>query len=279
MTKLRPWLLAAPLAVVALLNAGLAWADPALLVSPTRVVFDGNKRTAVLTLLNNGTDTGTYRLFLVHYRMKPDGSFEEVTTPNEEELAVDRLIRFTPKQVVLPPKQAQVVRIQIRKPESLAVGEYRTHLLFRVLPTIPAAEPNAGGKGLSIRLVPAVGVSIPLIVREGATTATATIDDLAVLAAGGPADDPLKDRPRIALQLERTGNQSIYGNLVASFTPKGGAEREVARANGVAVYVPLGARRTVLPLAADLAHGVLKVTFLEPESDGKVLAQAELTLP
>jgi hypothetical protein len=278
-TKLRPLLLAVPLAVIAMLNAGRAYADPSLLVSPTRVVFDGNKRTAVLTLLNNGTDTGTYRLFLVHYRMKPDGSFEEVTTPNAEELAVDRLIRFTPKQVVLPPKQAQVVRIQVRKPEDLAIGEYRTHLLFRVLPTIPAAEPNTGNKGLSIRLVPAVGVSIPLIVREGQTSATASIGDLSVWPADLPAKDPALHRPRISLQLQRDGNQSIYGNLIASFTPAGGSPQEVARANGVAVYVPLTSRRTVLPLPTNLAHGVLKVTYQEPEPDGKVLAQAELTVP
>ncbi|MDB5095707.1 MAG: hypothetical protein JWM80_128, partial [Cyanobacteria bacterium RYN_339] len=113
---------------LALLPAGLAAADPSLLVSPTRVVFDGAKRTAVLTLLNNGSDPGTYRLFLVHYRMTLNGGFEEVKDLSAEDKLVDSLIRFTPKQVVLPPKQSQVVRIQIRKPEHLAAGEYRTHL-------------------------------------------------------------------------------------------------------------------------------------------------------
>lgn len=273
-----PWsrLVGLAAAVLAVMPAGLAAADPSLLVSPTRVVFEGAKRTAVLTLLNNGTDPGTYRLFLVHYRMTPTGGFEEVKEPSAEDKLVDSLIRFTPKQVVLPPKQSQVVRIQLRKPEHLAAGEYRTHLLFRVLPQAPAAG-DAKAPGIQIKLIPAVGVSIPLIVREGETSATAGLAGLSLLApeqAGGNA--------RLSLRLERSGNRSVYGNLVARFQPKGGGEREVGRANGVAVYTPNATRQAILPLNErpdTLAHGTLRVVFQEPEAEGKVLAQAELPLP
>lgn len=270
MLKLRSSLLAFPLALLATFGAGGALADPALLVSPTRVVFEGNSRSIALTLLNNGTDTGTYRLFLVHYRMREDGSFEEVKTPDDAEQQADKMIVFTPKTVTLPPKQAQVVRVALRKPANLAAGEYRTHLLFRVLPTVPAAEPGQG-KGISIRLVPAVGVSIPLIIRQGALTASAAVADIGAIKVNG--------HPGVSFRLDRSGTASIYGNVVVSFTPNGGEAREVARANGLAVYPPLLDRRVALPTEQALAHGKLSVDFQEPEANGKTLAHGEVTLP
>lgn len=268
--------LVAPL--LALAPMGRAQADPALLVSPTRVVFDGNKRTAVLTLLNNGTDVGTYRLFLVHYHMREDGAFEDVPQPSTAELAVDRMIRFTPKQVVLPPKQAQVVRVQLRLPANLADGEYRTHLLFRVLPVEQAHRPD-DGRGVSIKLTPAVGISIPLIIRHGASTATASLSGLTLLPPGGPANAPLRDRNRLVVTLGRGGNQSIYGNLVATFKGATGGVNEVARANGLAVYLPLADRKVTLPLQGPLTHGRLSVVYQEPEPGGKVLARTEIVVP
>ncbi|MDB5098488.1 MAG: hypothetical protein JWM80_2909, partial [Cyanobacteria bacterium RYN_339] len=146
----------------------------------------------------------------------------------------------------------------------------------RVLPAAPApGDPRA--PGIQIKLIPAVGVSIPLILREGETSATAGLSALAVLPpekAGGNA--------RLGLHLDRTGNRSIYGNLVALFRPHGGSEREVGRANGVAVYTPNASRQSILPLnepPVSLAHGTLRVMFVEPEAEGKTLAQTELPLP
>jgi P pilus assembly chaperone PapD len=276
MTRYLIAALGAGLALVGAARAALA--DPTLLVSPTRVVFDDARRTAVLTLLNNGNEAGTYRLFLVHYRMTPTGGFEEVTEPTAEDKATDAMIRFTPKQVVLPPKQTQVVRVQLRLPADLAAGEYRTHLLFRVLPAVPpAGQAGDGKRGISIRLVPAVGVSIPLIFRHGQTAATAGLSQLALLP---PQQD---GKARLGLHIQRQGNQSVYGNLVAVFHPAGGgAAREVGRANGIAVYMPNTDRQAILPLAVPpgaIAHGTVEVRFQEPEADGKVLAKSELHVP
>lgn len=276
------WLALAVMAAT-LLPAPPALADASLMVSPTRVVFEGDKRSAVITLLNNGTESGTYRLFLVRYRMTPQGSFEEVKTPAPGERFADDLVRFTPKQVVLPPKMTQQVRIQLRKPAGLEDGEYRSHLVFRALPTVPAAQaPDDKATGISIRLIPAIGVSIPLIVRQGKVSATAKLKDLAFVPASRVAGEPSPRPAQVSFRLERQGNGSLYGDLVATFRPKGGAAVEVGRTNGVAVYAPNAARASTMSLAsgAKLAGGSLRLVYQSPPTEGgKPLADAEIALP
>ena len=263
-----------------------ARAEASLMVTPTRVVFEGPKRTAVLTLLNTGNEAGTYRLFLVRYRMTEQGTLEEVKAANPDERFADEMVRFTPKQVTLAPNMSQQVRLQLRKPESLAAGEYRSHLLFRALPAVPAAgTPEDKARGIAIRLVPALGVSIPLIVREGETKAQARLSDLALAPAAKVAGEPAGQPPRLAFKLHRSGNRSLYGDMVATFKPKGGgAEVPVGRVNGLAIYTPNAARQGLLPLAPPpgraLAGGTLKLVYRAPESEGaQPLAEAELALP
>ena len=46
-----------------------------LLVTPSRIVFEGNKQKEQLNLLNMGQDTATYSISFVQRSMKEDGSF------------------------------------------------------------------------------------------------------------------------------------------------------------------------------------------------------------
>ena len=54
-----------------------------LLITPRRVVFEGTKRSQELNLANTGKDTAKYNVSILQYRMKEDGSFQEITTPDE----------------------------------------------------------------------------------------------------------------------------------------------------------------------------------------------------
>ncbi len=62
------------------------------------------------------------------------------------------------------------------------------------------------------------------------------------------------------MDVQRSGTQSCYGDLSASFTPAGGAALEIGRANGVAVYTPNALRHVKIPLnppaGAVLANGI-----------------------
>ena len=271
------------LGVMLVLTAPVAVAD--LMLFPTRVVFEKNKRAAQLELINNGQEKTTYRIQLVHRRMSETGEFSAADNPLPGELFADALLRYSPRQVVLAPGVSQTIRILLRKPADLPVGEYRSHLQFDLVPEAsgassidPANAPKLGPDEVGVQLKALVGVTIPLIVRHGDTTAGVTLAGLELLkpAAG--------EATLLGLVLQRSGNRSVYGDLTVSFTPQGGVAQDIGKAGGVAVYVPNPLRRVKLelkpPAGMALAKGVLRLTFRErPDAGGKLLAEAAIDVP
>lgn len=253
-----------------------------VMIYPTRIVFEGNQRAAQVQLVNNGTESATYRISLVNRRMSETGAFSDIDTPLPGEQFADELLRYSPRQVALAPGAAQTVRIMVRKPAGLAVGEYRSHLLF-------SRQPEAEGKHnietrdtaddtIGITLKALVNMSIPVIVRHGNTSADISLTHLEFQRPAGKA-------PILAFWMERKGNQSVYGDLAVSFTPRGGTTAQViGRANGVAVYTPNPVRRAGIaldpPANMVLRNGTLRITYREQAEDGgKQMAEAVLQLP
>ena len=194
--------------------------------------------------------------------MAPDGELTERTREPGEITAAD-LVRYSPHQVDLGPGEAQTVRIQLRKPEALPDGEYRSHLVFAgVPPALPPPAPgDASETGLAITIRPVYGISIPVIVRHGATAGAVTLAELKFRTS---ADDP--DTPELDLNLVRKGNRSLMGDLEVSVA-SGTALKQgtvVARARGLAVYSTLPARTVALLLSEKtrtFSTGRLKVTY------------------
>lgn len=253
-----------------------------LMVHPKRVVFEGNQRTAQMDVINSGTEPTTYRISIVRRRMTEMGDFADVDTPLEGELFADDLVRYSPRQVTLQPGVAQAVRMQLRKPAGLPDGEYRSHLLFEVLPgasepqqqSDQQSEPNT----FNIELRAIYSISVPIIVRHGNLSAATSITDLSV--------DPSAETgtpPAVTMVLHRTGNRSVYGDLTVYLQPLNGAEKVIGRANGVAIYTPNTRRYVRLPLqglsSSVFPHGTLRVTFTErPEEGGALLAESEIQI-
>ncbi|MGM9480994.1 molecular chaperone [Roseateles sp. NT4] len=268
------------LLALGLLLPHAAFAD--LMLFPTRIVFD-KQRAAQVELMNQGKTPETYRINLVNRRMGPNGEFIAIEQPGPGEQFADSMLRYSPRQVTIPPGGSQIVRILLRKPDDLAAGEYRSHLQFdRVADATGASSvedvARRGVQDVGVSIQALVGASIPVIVRQGDTQARLDLADLAVQppAAGGPG--------LLSFQMKRDGNRSIYGDLLATFTTTAGVTFEVARAGGVAVYVPNASRRVQLPLQLPagnaLPAGTLKLAFRErPESGGKLLAETSLSLP
>jgi fimbrial chaperone protein len=247
-----------------------------LLVAPTRLVLEGRTRNAEMVLSNTGTEAATYRIALTFYRMGENGEMVHVETPSAEDRAAHGLLRYSPRQVTLEPGASQILRVALRKPPDLAPGEYRSHFVFT--PVIPAGKPSeASGDDMGATVHMIVSVSIAVIVREGETAATATLDP-PILEPGEGAAAPALD-----VTIRRTGNRSLYGKLVATFQPVGGQAVQVGLAKGIGVYVPNGVRHFRLslkpPAGVTLRAGRLEVRFIDEESEGRVLASATLALP
>src|SRR5512133_853425 len=258
----------------------IATAQGNLLLTPRRIVFEGNMRSIDLNLANVGNDTATYAISIVQIRMTEDGNFETITEPDNGQNFASQNLRFFPRSVTLGPKEAQTVKIQLVRANQLAPGEYRSHFYFRAVPKekplgeeeVAAADPNA----ISVMLTPVFGITIPAIIRVGATTTKVHITDISL--------DRLTDTiPRLSLTFNRTGNFSVFGDLAVDHISPTGKVTRVGAANGVAVYTPNNLRRFRFNLnniaGIDLGSGKLRLTFSAP-SDVKPekYAEAELAL-
>ena len=240
-----------------------------LMVSPTRIVFESNERTKQVNLINNGSETGRYRISFVRRKMTEDGKFVDLPE-NEPGMYSDDIVRFSPRQVTLQPGQSQTVRLMLRKKRDMQDGEYRSHMLFQSLPDPAASDINQlaenNSKGLSVQLIPVVGITIPVIVRQGKLSSTVNLSDFELKQA-----NTVKAETTLSFKINREGNSSAYGDFRIYFTPKGGEPVVVGQVNGVAVYTPLASRsveiRLLTPSGLNLSNGKLHIIFLEPGKD------------
>lgn len=250
-----------------------------LLITPGRVVFEGAKKNQELNLANTGRDTATYNVSLVQYRMKEDGSIEEIREPDPGQNFADKFIRFFPRTVTLAPNEAQVVKMQLYKTNEMSPGEYRSHVYFRAVPKQTALGEEDKIKDsttLSVKLVPIFGITIPVIIRVGETSAKVTLSELSFQIL----NDTL---PRLNLAFNRSGNRSVYGDLEINHISPTGKETLVGTIRGIAVYTPNPVRRIKLDLnvvpGVDYRSGKLQVIY-SGQTDVKPvkLAEAELNL-
>ena len=272
---------AARLVLACLLLAPFLPARAELMLHPTRIVFDKNTRATQIELINNGSKPASYRISLVNRRMTEAGQFEAAESERDGERFADAMLRYSPRQVTLQPGTAQTVRVMLRKPADLAEGEYRSHLQFDKLPEVEGTasieNQGTGGTRIGVVLNALVGAAVPVIVRHGASSAS-------VKLAGLTLGKDEARRAQLALQFEREGNSSVYGDVSVTFTPKNGKPQSLAQVKGIAVYTPNRIRKTTLPLQVPdgvaLAGGTLDVSYRDrPEAGGKLLAQASLNLP
>lgn len=251
-----------------------------LLITPRRVVFEGNKRSMDLNLANIGNDTATYAISLVQIRMTDEGTFETITEPDEGQMFASPYLRYFPRSVTLGPNESQTVKIQLIKTGNLQPGEYRSHFYFRAVPEQKPlgeekkAEPDPSS--ISVQLTPVFGITIPVIIRVGQPSVKMTLTDLALMYQ----NDTI---PRLQLTFNRSGNYSVYGDIAVDYISPQGVVTRVGIANGVAVYTPNQKRRFEFNLintaGLDLKNGKLKVTYsassdVRPEK----YAEAELIL-
>ncbi len=272
--------LCALLAFVSIAISFNATAMGQLMVSPTRIVFDGNERTKQINLINNGSEAGHFRISFVRRNMDANGKFNEVKK-DEPGMYSDEMIRFSPRQVTLAPGQSQTVRLMLRKKKGITEGEYRSHMMFQSLPDPEASDvsnlSSEKSDTLSVKLIPIVGITIPIIVRHGELSSNVSLSDFEIKQA-----NTVKAASVLSLKINREGNMSAYGDFRVYFTAKGGLPVIVGQINGVAVYTSTTSRNLNIklqtPEGIPLSTGELHVVFLKPGEDEKTGLIAESRL-
>ena len=260
-----------------LIHPGSLSAQGDLLITPRRVVFEGNKRSMDISLANIGNDTATYNISFVQIRMTENGAFETITEADEGQQFSSPYLRFFPRTVTLKPDEVQTVKIQAARTSGLTPGEYRSHLYFRATPKEePLGEKpveELDQKSISIKLVPVYGITIPVIIRIGEPSYTVTLSDPGLKFE----NDTI---PRLSLVFNRTGDYSVYGDISVDHIAPDGNVTRVGIARGVAVYTPNTRRNFTFNLIngqTDYTKGKLLIIYSAP-SDVKPEKYAETEL-
>jgi len=264
--------------LISIISSAQVVAQGNLLITPRRVVFEGQKRTQDFNLANTGLDTAKYNISVTNYRMREDGSFEEITTPDAGQNFADKNLRFFPRTVTLAPNEAQVVKMQVTKADQLTPGEYRSHIYFRAVPkqtALGTEEVKKDSTAIGVRLIPIFGITIPVIIRVGESTTKVNLTDVKL--------EIINDTiPRLQFTFNRTGNMSVYGDILVEHISPKTIITQVGTVRGIAVYTPNSVRRFQMELdtkaKVDFRSGNLKITYTS-QSDTKTEKYAEAVLP
>jgi hypothetical protein len=210
--------------------------------------------------------------------MKEDGSFETITEPDPGQNFADKYLRIFPRSVVLPPNEAQTVKIQLTNTGELQPGEYRSPLYLRAeaekRPLGEEETPDNSGS-ISVKLTAVFGISIPVIIRSGENNSSVSLSDLSFQ----PAVDK---KPAVKFTFNRSGNMSVYGDVVVDYISPEGKIIPVAMAKGLAVYNPTEKRNFNLELntlpGVDYHKGSLKVSYSYDAAKNKKTAEESIVL-
>jgi hypothetical protein len=257
-----------------------AMAQGDLMITPRRIVFEGNKNREEITLANTGQDTATYTISFVQYQMTEEGRFEEITEPLPGQMFADPYLRFFPRTVTLMPEESQVIRMQLRRSGDMAEGEYRSHIYFRATPEVrPLGEEEllADSTAIGIRLTPIFGITIPVIIRVGNTSCQVSLSNLSL--------ETLQDTTQVLhLTINREGNQSVYGDLYVDYVAPDQEPVQIGLVRGIAVYTPNNLRRFTMNLSVPeemtLDQGKLVVRYTSAgDVNTEEYAHSEYILP
>ncbi len=235
-TKIRILLFLAVMSLVpALANAGAV-----LFIYPTLVVFEGNQRSATITITNRGDQTGTFEMSWTDMTMLPNGGL--VKYEGDAPWSIKSYVRFSPRRVTLQPLESQVIRVAVRRGLDIPEGEYYSH--FRVL-TLNSEDPSASQKdaedevrAAAITIDARSAVAIPIVWRNSKAMPEASIEAVQVDSASN----------QLSVDVRRHGPLSVRGYLHVFEKKTGGARSPLAEPVPLVIYPSLDARTMAIPL-------------------------------
>jgi len=255
-----------------------SYAQGDLLIFPKRIVFDiKTQNSEELNITNIGRDSSTYNISFLEYEMTEDGNMIQLDKNVVKYWYATPYLRVFPRKITLAPGESQIIKLQVRRKSDMASGEYRSHLYFRAEKNSSSlgsdTKKNNDGK-LSIQLIPVYGITIPTIFRVGQTNATASFSDVQLETI----NDSISN---LKVTINRFGNKSIYGDLIAEYVTSKGNPVEIATSRGIGIYTCINKRYSNLLLKNirkyNLNNGKIRIRYISP-SDTPFTIYAETDL-
>ena len=243
------------------------WAGAVLFIYPTLVMFEGNSRSATITLTNRGDANGTFETSWSELTMTPEGGLLKVE--GDVPWSVQPYVRYSPRRVTLEPSESQVIKIALRRGMEVPEGEYHSH--FRVLTlnsedlvdeSDQAAEPRQSDSAVTITARSAV--AIPIIWRNSRASPGATIEAVNID----------RDTNQLTVDVRRHGNLSVRGYLHVLGELPDGTEGALAEPVPLVIYPSLESRAIAITLIDGITVDALaKNTQVVYATDMDVVSQ------
>lgn len=246
-----------------------AFAD--LQVFPLRIVLGESQKTAQISLRHKGKQNTRYRISTVFYQMSENGEMKALEkVPANEPSAAD-FLRYSPKIIQLEPNVEQVIRVVLRQPPNLPVGEYRTHLHFEETDPPTTLSGDAPSDAAQMFLKARMAVAIPVIVRVGNPALKVTASNLKIIQLPN-------QKKSFSFEVQKEGPGFIYGDLDLISVSEKGEEKIFKSIAGVSSYI--NKRTITFPLEENLTKGKFKVVLRRSAEDGNdFLASTETAIP
>ena len=215
-----------------------------LMITPFRVVLDEKTRTAEVTLLNTTDVTNVYRMSWQDKEQTSLGSYINVEMPEENNHGVSKMVRQSPRKVTIEPGKYQRIRLRLRMPSDLPDGEYRSHLVMKMVEDGVKNKNEEREKvdSIIIKLTAKVSFSIPIIVRKGKNNSVASISTMDL-------DVSEPNKPKLTVGLAHSGEYSSYGSVkVYMKNGAGGDVVEIGDVGNVALFRETALRELTVPL-------------------------------
>ena len=223
-----------------LLGPAYAWGGAVLFIYPTLIMFDGNERSATITLTNRGDAIGTFETSWTEHEMTAEGGLVKVQ--GDAPWSVQPYVRYSPRRVTLEPSESQVIKIALRRDQEAPEGEYYSH--FKVLTlnsqnlldeTKESVEPKSDA---AVTITARSAVAIPIIWRNSRAAQSAAIESVVIDSEAN----------QLRVDVRRMGKLSVRGFLHVLGEAPDGTSGALAEPVPLVIYPGLERRSVAITL-------------------------------
>lgn len=222
-----------------------------ILITPTRVVFEGRNRYADVTLVNNGKETMRYEMEWVYHKMQPDTGYYAVVEDLGDEFDLSKHVVFSPRRVELVPGAKQKIRLALRRPAEIPDGDYHVHLKFKSLPVDDGLEKDPV-VGAQVKIN--VSYTIPVILRAGEPDVSALIGRIELVRNQNTGLLDVK----VPVKRPENSPYAVLGYIWVYHVDGSGNEELVGELSNAHIFPEIDGRVFDVPLNKDISGGSLK---------------------
>ncbi len=220
--------------------------------SEYRVLVSKENKSAHLTLFNKGDEASKCEIGLTHYKYSKDNLLQKVDSPEQAFQPANKLLRYSPRRVIIDPRSSQKVRLTLRRKANQADGEFISYLNMKCSIEVEVAVTGQMGAIISY--------NIPVHVRIGDLAASTELELLSI----NPLAKEQGNGYEVTIRQYRRGNRSIIGNFEVQDLSSG---KTIEKKTGLGLYQPSEYMDHKFVIANKPSKG-LEIIYTESEEYG-----------